>query len=209
MRTFFLAFAGGFVGKLTATLLIAIALALSFGPDKWATAMLGLTGYGVWAARAVLFLFALLLVWGAFLKPPIERGAAIWTWRFRPEDRDRWPWRRLVPLDVAARRAYEKSRGRTPSARQITAQAADTMSKGQPLSWFGYALLGEGTIPVYGRHPPSTQLEIIPTQMIKGGAALSDDVKTSKRSGHTDLAIKRVDFKRRLREIESWHGQIN
>jgi hypothetical protein len=36
MRTFFTAFAGGFIGKIAATLFVAVCLVLGFGPDKWA-----------------------------------------------------------------------------------------------------------------------------------------------------------------------------
>ncbi len=137
----------------------------------------------------------------------------IFTWRYRPEDRDWVPFRRTILLKEAARLAYEKLRGRSVSAQKLPAMAADMKFEGEakPLSWFGYAILGSGDIPVFGSHPPSTKLEIVPKKMTEASGALSDDVNSIHYYGekipeYISLTIKRADFRRRLKEITSWHG---
>ena len=117
-------------------------------------------------------------------------------------------------LKEAARLAYEKLRGRSVSAQKLPAMAADMKFEGeaQPLSWFGHAILGRGDIPVFGSHPPSTKLEIIPKKMIEASVALSDDADSihyygEKTPEYVGLTIKRADFRRMLKEITSWHGE--
>ncbi len=141
------------------------------------------------------------------------RPAFVFTWHYRPEDRDWVPFRRTILLKEAALLAYEKLRGRSVSGQKLPAMAADIKFGGEakPLSWFGHAILGRGDIPVFGAHPPSTELEIVPKSMTKASGALSDDANSihyfgEKTPEYIDLTIKRVDFRRRLKEITSWHG---
>ena len=116
-------------------------------------------------------------------------------------------------LKEAARLAYEKLRGRSVSVQKLPARAADMKYEGEakPLSWFGYAILGRGDVPVFGLHPPSTKLEIVPKKMTEASGALSDDANSihyygEKTPEYISLTIKRADFWRRLKEIKGWHG---
>ncbi len=149
----------------------------------------------------------------AMAENPMKYSTLILTWQYRPEYRDWAPARRMITLATAAQLAYEKLRGRSVSAQKLPAKFADMKFEGEaaPIGWFGTAILGRGEIPVFGRHPPSTKLEIVPKGMTKA-SGLSDDASSLKSFGakapeYEGLIIKRVDFLRRLKVIESWHGE--
>lgn len=207
MRIFSLAF----LGKLAAVLFVAVCSALGFGPDNWAQALMGLD-QPVWllAVRVALIVLAGGVIWMVFLAPAFALSVIICPWLFRPEDNDLMPIRRMILLKDAVGVANEKFRGRTPGQRKISAVMADLDwgSKRNPLRWFGTAIKGGGEIIAFGRRPPSMKMEIIPHFLWKHGHLL-DDVNSiaSSYAGepqYVDIIIKRVDFKKRLKEIKGW-----
>ncbi len=210
MRIFTLAF----LGKIFAALFIAVSVLLGFGPKEWAAAVLGTEQpLWVWVIRIALIGGSGLLIWFVFIMPAINAAKIMFPYHYRPQDTDKIPLRRLIPLPVAAQAAYEKLRGRTLSSQKLPAKFADMKygNTAHPLSWFGVALLGRGAIPLFGYHAPSTILEIVPTNLVKASGHLSDDVNSIKLYGekepqYKDLSIKKTDFHKRLKEIESWHG---
>lgn len=209
MRIFTLAF----FGKLLATFVIAVCMALGFGPAVWADVVLGIEQpLWVWMLRFALISGAVTIVWLVFISPAIRAGKIILTYHYRPDDTDIVPLRRLIPLPEASRLAYEKLRGRTVNARKLPAKFADMKYGGAafPISWFGTALLGSGAIPLFGHHSPSTVLEIVPQRLVEASGHLSDDANSIKlyaenRPEYEGLFIKKADFNKRLKEIESWH----
>jgi len=209
------AFWSGFAGKIVGALFIAACSVLGVGAEKWVTALMGTSAIGwVWLARAGFLALAIFVLWGVFIRPAFAGLKIIIPWHYRPEDTDWAPLRFIIPLEIASQRAYEKLRGRTLSSQRLPAKFADinfSDEQAKPISWFGLAILGRGSIPVFGIHPPSSLLEIVPKNLIEAAGHLSDNANSisyygKSRSEYEKLFIKKSDFKKRLKEIESWHG---
>lgn len=204
-------FLSSFFGKLLAALFIAVCIALGFGPDEWAGLLTGLQS-SIWllAARVSFIGVAVALVWRGFLAPAVAAATIIFPWQFRPEDSDLMPIRRMISFAEAVAFANEKFRGRTPEQQKITAMMADRDwgSKRDPLGWFGTAIKGRGEIIAFGRRPPSTKIEIIPQSLwehchlLDGANSIASSYAGEPQ--YVDIIIKRVDFKKRLKEIKSW-----
>lgn len=213
MRSFWQAVAGAFFGKLLAALFIVICMALGFGPGKWAAVVIGASQTEwIWAARAGFITLAIAVFIVMFIVPAVARSALLFTWQYRPEERDWAPLRRVISLRDAAQLSYEKLRGRTLSAQKLPIKFADMKFEGQsnPVSWLGVAILGRGEIPVFGRHPPSTKLELVPEILVRASGTLSDDADSIHLYGeetpeYESLVIKCRDFSRRLKVVKGWH----
>ena len=117
-----------------------------------------------------------------------------------------------MPLKEAALRAYEAMRGRTEGSQKLSVGFSEmTFSDGnsRPLSWYAIALADRGKTPVFGCHPPSTKLEIVPERLVRAQGSFSDDANEIHYYGKSSpefsgLLIKRSDFRKRLKEIASW-----
>jgi|GEM_PF-5996351 len=210
MGTFLKAGAGSFVGRLVASTFLAVCVVLGVGPDKWAATLVGLEpGAWLWVARTGFLALAGLAAWFAFVAPGLANSTLILTWRYRPEDADIVPVRRMIRMTEAARRAYEKFRGLSVSKQRLPAMAADRLSDGSPLSWFACALAGSNEIPVYGIHPPSNALELVSAELVRAEGHYSDDANSlsyydRNDPEYVDLSIKVTDFKKRLNEMSTW-----
>lgn len=207
-------FLSSFFGKLVAVLFIAVCIGLGFGPDEWAKLLIGLES-SIWLliARASFIGVAVAMVWGVFFAPAVAASTIIFPWQFRPEDNDLMPFRRMIAFTKAVAFANEIFRGRTPGQQKISAVMADHEwgSKRDPLGWFGTAIKGGGEIIAFGRRPPSTKLEIIPHSLWEHGHLLdgANSIASSYAGEpqYVDITIKRVDFKKRLKEIKSWDAE--
>ena len=137
-------------------------------PIGWVFIVLGLTG----------FLYVL-FDWGR------KRG---WRW-LRP---------RRVPLNEAARIAYEGTEG-TPAAK-----VAKGLNKDDPLGYYVYAL-ADGKIPVFGVHPPSTNRRLIDQAEFVGGLFVKDGEAYEEFHSRVvlfdQLSIRRKDLHQRIKEL--------
>jgi hypothetical protein len=108
-----------------------------------------------------------------------------------------------MPLDTASRIAYEQLDG------TLWAAAAERMhdepSPTNTLDYMGQLLINE--LEVFGTKPPSTVFRQISVDRLKRGA-VSDQCKTlrstdNKEPDWVDLAVKRLAFKRRVKELRA------
>ena len=109
------------------------------------------------------------------------------------------PFRPLVPLNEAARIAYEETEG------TLVGKAAERMLPDDTLGYFVYAL-ADGQIPVYGIHPPSTKQRLIQATEFAGGLFVEDgeayQLINNDAPLFKQLRIKRRDMRRRIREMK-------
>ena len=117
------------------------------------------------------------------------------------------PFRRLVPLQIAARIAYEKLDG-TVAAR--TAEKPMNNQPGNPIQWFATAIIGidRGRIPIYGVKPGQQKITRIPDYEIPK-CTVTNDASALERWGNnnprfTEIAVTRSDLNMRIKEIKGW-----
>ena len=105
-------------------------------------------------------------------KAPIPKWMPMWRLRF--EKQDTVPFRRLIPLEEAARIAYDQIR--VPSQKLNSMVLAvlrriDGNEQENALSYVCQMLFNNPTIPLYGVHPPSTTFEEIDEFMFSDNAS--------------------------------------
>lgn len=177
----FNAMVGAFVGRLLATIFIAICLALGFGPDSWAKVILGidptLVARGAFVILGAIVAFILWLQWSK--REPVSAGSSthdLMNKLQRGEFEFLYPplpgeYRRPdghLSLKEAATRAYEQTRG------SAAAEIAERMANGPNdiLEWYGTALTlaanrkngDKPLMTLFGVRPPSRISERIDIQ---------------------------------------------
>ncbi|MEE9159843.1 MAG: hypothetical protein V3U60_15850 [Gammaproteobacteria bacterium] len=141
-------------------------------------------------------------------KPAPEAEVPRWLqmWPFSVHFRDIFPFRRLIPLNEAARIAYERTQG------TLAAAAAERPWAGTPdvVGYYATALAGQGDIPVYRFREHIPKLKQIPRNTLPTGS-FKDNATTFTQHGkqsplYRHLVIKRLDSKPRIKAIKSWDG---
>ena len=153
-------------------------------------------GIVFWAGIAVI---AGAVVWGFWSHAQAKkqtRWLRMWDARF--DRRDTWPYRRVVPMEEAARIAYEQTRD------TLSAKAAERDAE----SILGYyaTALWDGVTNLYGVRPPSTKLELVP-DIEANRCGFIDDGAAIKRHGakevlYDKLYFKKSDLRRRIKELK-------
>ena len=153
-----------------------------------------------------LVLGAGLIVWGVWgLQRDRSNGVSVKTkwrpmWSLRFERADPWPLRRLIPMTEAVKIAYEQTRG------YEAARYAESVNPDHVLSYYAHALFDGGSV-LYGKHPPSRELEPIP-DIENRRCRFSDDQSALQRHAddsnlYEDIHIKLSDLHRRIKELRA------
>ena len=145
-----------------------------------------------------------LIVWGAW---GLQRDRASevfvktkWLpmWSLRLERADPWPLRRLIPLQEAVKIAYEQTHD-TEAAR-----VAESVNQDNVLGYYAHALFDGGST-LYGKHPPSRELEPIPGEENRRCRFSDDQSAIHRYAGdsnlYEDIHIKLSDLRRRIKEL--------
>lgn len=126
----------------------------------------------------------------------------------RGKDRDGWwPFCYVVPLPDVARKAYDMSQDSIAGG---VARHKGLVGKGELLGWYAQLIVGNETIPLFGRRPYSKKTIRMPSE--NAGDQFSSDANSLVETMDTDeitfkdLAIRKSDSKKRLAKIRRDYG---
>ena len=105
-----------------------------------------------------------------------------------------------VSLKQAATIAYEETRGTQ------AATIAEGLNRDYILGYYAHALFNDSVV-LYGKHPPSRQLEPVPNEEVRR-CSFSDDYNSLRRHGenrniYEGLKIRRTDLWQRITELKT------
>lgn len=114
---------------------------------------------------------------------------------------DRWPFRRILPMQQAAAIAHEKT------DETLYASTAERFATDDPRTIFALALWNDGANQLYGTKRRSRMLREIPNDE-HGQLGFYEGGKVLKRHGDDQIYfdnvhIKRADMKRRIKEMKA------
>jgi hypothetical protein len=196
--TFWRAFVGAMLGKLIITIFIAACAFFGFGPDRWIALVMGVEPSLVILARIVLVgtgLATFLVLVGPWIRHQL--GALAWL---GPS---------YEPLPSVARRLYEATLG--TAIAEFAKNSSDTPD--EILGWYAFWAVQKG-LPIYGKRPPSSVMELIP-QLTLGGSVLfsfkagaAELLQDFGSPLYVDLAVKRADLRRAWTQLTTDTGTV-
>ena len=213
MRIFVVRYVATVAGSLTAALIIAIFVALGFGPQKWASAMLGAPPDFWLVVARVAFL--------AIAAAALVVVAIAWFWRRNPAARDTSPLLDdMIPLHVAVMEGWEQLRTLPrfdePQPRtEFNTRREYYESNPAKLASIAAELIFNSAnppLPIEGVYPPRTVREWIPEE-IAAALGFSDDATelsdlfdcekpVAERRRYINLRVRRRDIQRRIKQME-------
>jgi hypothetical protein len=123
---------------------------------------------------------------------------AVVVWLFWPHIKERLPWPRTIPLDDAARLAYEAAE------RAGTLDTLMSVASDPGVTHFKYVFLTLDEVVLYGTRPPSTQVLPIPKEEVdrlfptniqpNSLSYLIDNIAI-----YTNVAVRKEDLKRAIK----------
>ena len=183
------AFALGIVG-------LAAGAAGQVAPLYWPDTPAWVWGTIFWAGIAVI-VFA--IVWGCWPSgnaPTKPESRWFWAWKLSIQKEDAWPLLRLIPLKVAAQRAYDGTPG---TLVEKMAEHPFSDSPAQPLPFYASHMTSAREVGLYGRKPHSQRFGPVGHDMVAQGKFIDDlSSLVGRHSGerlYDDLCVKASDVR--------------
>lgn len=213
MRIFLVKYVATVAGRLTAALIIAIFVFLGFGPEKWASAMLGAPPeFWLYVAR-IAFLVIAAIAAGVL--------AYAWFWRLKSTaSKMSPPLEDTIPLHVAVMEGWNQLRtlprfDEPQPCTEFKTRREYYESTPAKLPSIAAELIFNSASPciaIEGVCPPRTAREWIPEE-IAAGLAFSDNATelfdvfdsekpVAERRRYIDLRVRQGDIQRRIKQME-------